>query len=135
MSDIITLILPLEVYLPRKTKPPKKIRINKNVERNLHAFTYREAKEVFSQLCYRSFKEADIPSGAISVSFGFYHGNNRKVDLDNYSVIAKFAIDALVNHGCIVDDNIDIIKEIHFYWLGVDKKNPRCEMTIKSIVS
>lgn len=130
----VKFILPLEIEIPRKTKPPKKIRINKNVERNLNRFTYKRAKEIFSQLLYKSFRESNIPSPPLSVSFTFYHGNNRKVDLDNYSVIAKFAIDALKDHGCITDDNIDIIKHIEFWWGGVDKAKPRAEMTIKRIV-
>ena len=58
----------------------------------------------------------------------------RKFDLDNVgSVIAKFTHDVLTEAGILVDDNYSILKELIYKFGGIDKDNPRCEVTIEEL--
>lgn len=128
------LILPLEVYLPRKTKKDRKIRLNKNVERNLNRFVYKAAKYYFSQSLHPQI--CTIPpvrEFPVKLTFKFFHGSNRKVDLDNYSVVVKFAIDALKDHKLIPEDDTSYIQDIQMLWGGVDIGDPRAELTITKL--
>lgn len=55
----------------------------------------------------------------------------RKVDIDNFdSVISKFTNDALVEMGCVSDDNVEIFveKSCKVWWKDVN--NPRMEIEI-----
>ena len=47
--------------------------------------------------------------------------------------IDKFFCDALVHYNIIPDDNHNIILNTMDSWGGVDKVNPRVEITIKGI--
>jgi Holliday junction resolvase RusA-like endonuclease len=46
-------------------------------------------------------------------------------------VITKFTHDALVEFGILEDDNYNIVTEITYRFGGVDKDNPRCDVTIE----
>ena len=68
---------------------------------------------------------------AIKLSFALYRANNRLVDRANLlSIHEKFFCDALVECGCIEDDNDDIIVSTYYYTAGIDKENPRVEIFI-----
>ena len=54
----------------------------------------------------------------LSVTYTVYKKHNRRFDLDNIVVIAKFFHDALVAHGCIQDDDAKTIREINFTFGG-----------------
>ena len=47
------------------------------------------------------------------------------------SIIDKFTCDALVKAEIIEDDSFKQIKKVSYIFGGVDKHNPRCELTIK----
>ena len=49
------------------------------------------------------------------------------------SVIDKFFQDALVERGCIEADDLSIVIEVNSKYIGIDKENPRLEVTITKI--
>ena len=129
-------ILPLEVYLPRKTKADKRISLNKNVERNLHFTTYNEAKSTFTDLLINQCKGKVITEFPQIATFYIYakkstRGNakGRLVDVDNFSILPKFALDALVKHGVIPDDNYNYISQVTIRFIKHDV-NARAEMVL-----
>jgi len=64
--------------------------------------------------------------------FNLYAPDRRKSDLSN-----KFegVADLLVLAGVIQDDNWFLLSDIHLHFKGVDRANPRVELTIVSAVS
>ena len=66
------------------------------------------------------------PIKSKSIEAIFYAGDNRKFDLSNkFESIA----DLLVDNGLLEDDNWEYLNDIHLKFGGVDKGNPRCEIS------
>ena len=72
--------------------------------------------------------------GKVKIYYEYYAPDKRKRDLMNViSVIDKFFQDALVERGCIEADDLSIVVEVNSKYIGIDKENPRLEVTILSI--
>ena len=70
----------------------------------------------------------------VIIDYVLFPKSRRKTDLGNVlSVHQKFCEDALVEHGCLVDDDYKHILETRFRFGFVDKENPRVEIIIKEI--
>ena len=90
--------------------------------------------------CKKKFKE-DIKhlldfklEGKVKIDYEYYAPDKRKRDLMNViSVIDKFFQDAMVESGCIEADDISIVVEVNSRYIGIDRENPRLEVTIKKI--
>lgn len=126
-------ILPLAVFLPRKTKADKKVIINQNVVKNLHYQSYNDAKIVFTNLMKDQLEGVEIET-PVNITYQVFKGSNRK--LDKMNVIApqsKFFLDAITHYGCWEDDNDDHVKHELLIPTELDKDNPRVEVTIKTI--
>jgi hypothetical protein len=68
----------------------------------------------------------------IKLTFTVFKSSNRKIDRANILCITeKFFCDALVEYGCIVDDNDEYIISTSYYTGGVDKVNPRVEIKVE----
>lgn len=65
--------------------------------------------------------------GELFITMAFYNGDKRKRDLDNQ---ASSILDVLVASGLIKDDNCFVVNRMCLMFGGVDKYNPRCEVTI-----
>lgn len=69
--------------------------------------------------------------GKIGLEFIVYYKDRRKRDRANItSVTEKYFSDALVELGCIPDDSDKYIEYSLHRTGGIDKENPRCEVTI-----
>lgn len=64
---------------------------------------------------------------AVSVIMDFYFPDKRRRDLDNY---AKVPLDYLVSSCVLEDDNNTIVRSLEFNFLGIDRGNPRVEVSI-----
>lgn len=64
----------------------------------------------------------------ISMKITFYPGGLWRKDLDNQ---AGSVMDTLKDAGVIEDDDTKHIKELHLFFGGYDKENPRCEIEIQ----
>lgn len=102
--------------------------------------SYRNWHYSVSNNCKKKFKE-DIRSsldfkliGQVRIDYEYYAPDKRKRDLMNViSVIDKFFQDALVESGCIEADDVSIVIEVNSKFMGIDRENPRLEVTITNI--
>ena len=122
--------LPLAVYLPRKTMPDKKMIINLNNYRNWSYIVSNQVKKAYCQ-AVEPLVRGLILEPRLSLVFTYYKGSKRISDRSNVLCVhEKFFLDALVELGCIEDDNDSFIKSTHFDGDKIDIKNPRVEVLI-----
>ena len=120
--------LPLEVYYSEK----KKFILNLNNYRNAHYRVLSIAKKVYTENLVERIKDYSRFDDPVSLEYVYYAKSNRRLDVSNpCSIIDKFTCDALVKAEIIEDDSFKQIKKVSYIFGGVDKNNPRCELTIK----
>ena len=120
--------LPLEVYYSEK----KKFILNLNNYRNAHYRVLSIAKKVYTENLVERIKNFSRFDDPVSLEYIYYAKSNRRLDVSNpCSIIDKFTCDALVKAKIIEDDSFKQIKKVSYVFGGVDKNNPRCELTIK----
>ena len=85
----------------------KKIKLNLNVYRNLHYQVNNKAKIIFKEKLLNNYPVlALIKSDFIRVNYDVIPSSRQKFDIMNIvSIVDKFFLDALVNIGCIPDDD------------------------------
>lgn len=66
----------------------------------------------------------------LSIRMGFYNKDNRRHDLDN---MVSSVLDLLVDAGYLEDDHCKIVSSMLVVFRGVDRKNPRVEVTITEL--
>lgn len=66
----------------------------------------------------------------VAISYRFYLPDNRRTDLSNK---IESINDLLVDIGFIEDDNVKYVSQLHVYYMGVDKKEPRCEIAVSRV--
>ena len=120
--------LPLEVYYSEK----KKFILNLNNYRNAHYRVLSIAKKVYTENLVERINDYSRFDDPVSLEYVYYAKSNRRLDVSNpCSIIDKFTCDALVKAEIIEDDSFKQIKKVSYVFGGVDKNNPRCELTIK----
>lgn len=126
-----TLVSPLEViYGAKKDGTEQKFRLNLNQYRNTHYIILNKAKIAYKELMKEQISRLPELSN-ISLRYTVYTKTKREFDLSNVcSVVDKFFCDALVELGKLPDDNIKYLSQISFSFGGIDKDNPRIEVTI-----
>ena len=98
-------ILPISVTIPRKRQPDKKIMLNLNWYRNAHYQSLSAAKRLFAPISGKGFS-----ANKIRISYHLEKTTKRRIDTNNVvSIVDKFFCDWLVNNGCLIDDNCDIV--------------------------
>ena len=69
----------------------------------------------------------------VKLLYTFYYPNLSHRDIGNsLAVVDKFTADALVDAKIIPDDNYTVVMSVEGIFGGIDKLNPRCEVTIIS---
>jgi len=125
--------IPLFVKVAKKADG-KKYALNLNYYRNWHFQTSNAVKQKFCENmeCILSGVKFKLP---IEIKFKLFKSSNRHIDRSNIlSIAEKFFCDALVHYGCIPDDNDNYILATHYRTGGVDKENPRIEITIDEVL-
>lgn len=120
--------LPLYLTFTYKTKKPKTIAVNINWYRNAHHIELNNAKKMYSELMREQIKSFEpLPEGVkIRVHYQYYAARNNNPDLDNFVGAAKkFFQDAMVSHGFIPEDNVNVIYKNSEEYMGIDRENPR----------
>lgn len=127
---MITITLPLYIEIPRKTMKARKISISRNVWDNTHHAVKTNIKHILQALIDEQLCEyTEMLKSPISLTMNYY-ANRTDSDLGNFcDVLKKIAQDAVVRNELIEDDNVTHIIEEHSYYKGIDKKNPRLEMS------
>ena len=128
-----TIISPLFVMLPRKTRAAKRVSLNMNTYRNLHHRTSNDAKKAYTKLVSEQLINLEIQT-PVEITYKVYKGSNRRLDKMNViSVVSKFLLDAITEYGCWEDDNDIYVKTETILPTELDRVNPRVEVIIKEI--
>lgn len=111
-------------------RKPKKVYLNLNWYRNAHFQLLNKAKEVFHDLCKDRLQGIPLLP-EVALIYTLYPKTLQLCDTANVCcIVDKFFCDSLVGWGKIPDDNYQIVKGVDFRFGGVDKSNPRVEVTI-----
>lgn len=129
---MIKIISPLFLQLSKGAKG-KKYYLNLNNYRNWHYIVSNNLKKAYKELMKSELGDLDI-TGRIEIKFLLIRGDSRKVDRANVlSVHEKFFCDALVELGCIEDDNDKFIVRTIYESGEIDRGNGRVEIFINSV--
>lgn len=144
MPEQLTVILPLDTEFNKsKGKKPHKVSYSLNsflaplgstTPRHMSFYYQKRAKELLQNIVDYQLRDvhalsAPYPKKAI---LRIYAPDKRRRDLDNFSILFKFAMDRIkVSH--IPDDDVRYIASCEILYCGVDKENPRVELTIRDI--
>jgi len=103
----------------------KKIALNLNTYRNLHHQVNNKAKQIFKRNLLAEYPElATIKAYGVNINYVIYPNNYRKFDTMNViSIVDKYFMDALVEIGCIPDDDYQHVSY---------KKAPRVANVVKN---
>lgn len=108
----------------------KKYSINLNSYRNRHYQVNNNLKIKFKELINNQIQ--GLLFNKISIEYILFY--SRISDLWNrVSIIDKYFCDALIENKCILNDNVEYIKEIKAKVWWKDLKNPRIEINIKEL--
>lgn len=130
----VTISMPLFIKLAKKATG-KKYHINLNNYRNWNFNASNKLKENYKNIAVEKLENAPtIRAEKVTIIYELFRGDKRKFDLMNIlSIHDKFFSDALVWLGCLPDDNIKHLDELIFKYGGIDKENPRVDITIITI--
>jgi Holliday junction resolvase RusA-like endonuclease len=73
------------------------------------------------------YKQTPYIQGPVKLHYDFYAPTKREFDLSN---MVKVCEDFIVSKAVLDDDNCNVIPEFSAQYRGVDKLNPRVEITI-----
>lgn len=123
-----TISLPLAVRVSKK----KEFILNLNRYRNAHFQVLSKAKVEFERVV--GPRLAGVPRlDRCSLDYVYYHGKGQEPDTNNVlSVVDKFFCDTLVNCRLLEDDSHEYLVDTRFRYGGVDRENPRVDVTIRS---
>lgn len=123
----------LKLTLPIYFGVRKKTLMSLNWYGNIHYATRNNVKRYFHERIGKAVpKDAKIAS-PFKTQFNLYY-KNKKSDPDNIvAVVSKFLLDALQEHGVIVEDNVQHYIESSFKVIEQDRDNPRMEVIIEEI--
>lgn len=126
-----TLITPLEIYLPRKTKKDVKYILNINHYRNTYFQVLNQAKSIYTSQLKNQILQLPQFKHLDEVSYKIFKKSSREFDTPNIgSIVSKFFMDALVEYKRIPDDNYKITPR-HVIDFGGVGQSDYCEITIK----
>ena len=125
--------MPLFVMLPRKTMKDKKFIINLNQYRNWSWRVEGPIKKLYAEIAIPKLE--GISFGLpIKLTLTMWKARNARIDRANVLCIhEKYFADALTKAGCIPDDNDIYIHSTHHYTGGIDRENPRVEITMQEV--
>ena len=125
------LVSPIHIYLPRKRSRDKKISLNLNWYRNAHYRENNEVKKMYLRIMAPTLNS--LPRFKVMpVTIHYKLFPAVMCDGANVaSIVSKFFLDALVKCTNIPDDNLKFVAGESWSYGGIDKKNPRCEITIE----
>jgi len=116
-----------------KSLSGKKYHLNLNNYRNWRSAVSNNLKKKYKEVVSSQLKGVKLKY-PIEIKFTYIKSQNRKVDRANVlSVHEKFFCDALVESGCIPDDNDLYIKKTTYVSNGVEPGNGRVEIEITEL--
>ena len=115
-----------------KTKPDKVHLIGMNFYRNAHHFTQNKLKQELEQNLKESFNESfDTITSTYKVYYTLYYKNPTCDGSNIIALIEKIFLDFIQSIGLVSNDNVKFHLGSEWSIGGIDKTNPRVEITIK----
>ena len=146
-SSIYKIILPLHVEFPLIRKKNRKVSFSwnsfmldlsdKSSRYKPNHFYEKKAKKqlqdiVRDQLMDITPVDFDKTEWPLKAKLTVYRVSNRRVDIDNFGVLIKFALDVLKEEH-LPDDNFKYISSIEIVDGGLDRESPRAELDVCDI--
>ena len=129
----MTVILPIYYTQEFKTKPNKTSLVGMNLYRNAHYFLQNNMKKHFQDLVIEQLPSVVEVVQQFTVTYKLYY-KSPVCDASNIvALIEKFYLDAIKEHGLIIDDNVNYHISSSWQVIAQDKTNPRIEVTIKEL--
>lgn len=129
----MTVILPIYYIQEFKTKPNKTSLVGMNLYRNAHHFLQNNMKKHFQDLVIEQLPSVVEVIQQFTVTYKLYY-KSPVCDASNIvALIEKFYLDAIKEHGLIIDDNVNYHISSSWQVIAQDKTNPRIEVTIKEL--
>lgn len=120
----------MPLYFTLGVKKRKNHHLNLNNYRNWHYQVSNKLKRMYKD--YVSSQLMGVSFSNIDLTFTLWAPDKRKRDRSNVLCVhEKFFCDALVELGCIGDDNDKYISSTHYYTGGIDRDNPRVDILVK----
>lgn len=125
-----TIVCPISITVPRKTKADKIYYLNLNGYRNWHFIISNDLKKRFELIIMPQLDGLKI-NNINSISYQLYFKDKRVRDKMNYiAVIDKFFMDTLVSYKCLEDDNDKFTGEVIIHTPIINKEVVGCGITI-----
>ena len=120
-----------EITIPCYMNVGKKNHLNLNVYRNLHYRSLNTGKIKYKDIVRDDVLKLPVFTKPVIIGYIYYIRDKRLVDIGNiHSITEKYFLDALVELKRIKDDNWHWVLGARYRFGGIDKDNPRCEVTI-----
>jgi CRISPR/Cas system endoribonuclease Cas6 (RAMP superfamily) len=126
--NMIKVISPLHITLSKK-EGAKKYHLNMNNYRNWHYQVSNNLKKKYKEIISWQIEGKKFTVANMEYRL-FYPDKRRRDKMNVIAVIDKFFMDALVESGCIEDDNDKYVGEVLIRVPEIDRDNPRCEINI-----
>ena len=104
-----------------------------NFLRNAHYHILNKAKKHYHSLVADKLKEFEPIAGKYIVTYVYYYKNKASDASNVVSGIEKALLDSLQEIGLVTNDNVQYHIGSRWDIGGLDKDNPRMEITIRSI--
>jgi hypothetical protein len=122
-----TFTVPL--FFETGVKKKRKNYLNLNLYRNMPFHLNNQLKKMMKE----HIKSLNIQEkfDVYQLEYTVFLPDNRLRDISNICcVVDKYTADALVEEGVVPEDNFQYLQRIYYYFGGVDKEDPRCEVRI-----
>jgi hypothetical protein len=127
---MLKISMPLFVMLPRKNKKDKKAIFNLNNYRNWNRWDEAKIKKLYTAIAIKKLNNIRF-NQPIKLTFKYFKASARRSDRSNVLTIhEKYWNDAMVEAGCIVDDDDSHIISTKYTGGDIDRENPRVEIYI-----
>lgn len=108
-----------------------------NWYRNAHHIEQNDVKKFYSELIESIFEMKSINRSLVDFKYEVHYKlyyRSTMCDMPNITaMMSKFVNDTIQELGLVKNDNVKfLVREVHQV-AGIDKDNPRCEITIKEI--
>jgi hypothetical protein len=128
-----TITAPLAIFLPRKTMADKKYIINLNNTKSRHFIVLNQIKKAYKE-AIRSQIEGITFTPMVRIEMTYWKPTSRRSDRSNVLCVhEKFALDAMVELGCLEDDSDEYVFSTTYLGGTLDRGNPRVEIKIIEI--
>lgn len=131
MSKSVTISMPL--FLELGVRKKTRYYINLNGYRNWHFQVSNQLKKLYKSYAFPQIHKLKFHK-KIKLEFVMWKRDKRHIDRANVlSIHEKFFCDALVETGCIRDDEDEYIEQTIYRTGGINKLNPRIDIIITEI--